>query len=765
MKSKTDIPYKLFLSACLVWGVCSSCRKQEVETCHRELTQYVDPYIGTGAHGHVFVGANVPFGAVQLGPSNITRGWDWCSGYHISDSTILGFAHTHLSGVGTGDLGDVSLMPVTGDVVFKRGVPGDQSSGMYSLFRRTTEKVKPGYYAVHLDRYDVDVELTSTHRVGFHKYTFRNESSADPRIVINLEEGLDWDSPVEGYITQENDSVVSGYRLSTGWAKDQRIYFTAVFSEPIAHFTVSDTTAIQEGTSLKATRVFGQARFAPGSETDKEVYVKVAISPVSIDGAKLNMSAELPGWDFEQTIRDADTAWNKELNKIRITTDDQTVIRNFYTALYHTMIAPSLFCDADGSYFGTDKKAHPHEGFTNYTTFSLWDTYRTVHPLMTIIQTEKMADIINTMLHIYKQQGRLPVWHLMANETDAMVGNPAIPVIADACLKGFTGFDKELAYEAMKTSALADDRALKEYKELGYVPYDKTRESVAKGLEYALADWALAQVAKERGDEEEYTYFLNRSNSFSHYFDKRIGFMRGKGTDGNFRPGALDPCKSVHQDNDYTEGNAWQYTWLVPQNIQGLAELFGGEEMLIQKLDSLFTTRGDLGVNASPDISGLIGQYAHGNEPSHHITYMYPFVGQPWKTAYWVREILHTLYRDTPEGICGNEDVGQMSAWYILSSLGLYQVAPAGGIYVFGSPLISEATIEVGNKNVFTVKALNNSKENKYIQSATLNKQDYPLSYIQYEDIMKGGELVFEMGSTPSTTFGVSPESRPKTLQ
>ncbi|MDD2436247.1 MAG: GH92 family glycosyl hydrolase [Massilibacteroides sp.] len=753
----------LGLFTCLALGGFS-CQQSVTEKAIPDFTQYVDPYIGTGDHGHVFLGANVPFGAVQLGPSNITQGWDWCSGYHITDSTIMGFAHTHLSGTGIGDLGDIVFMPLTGEPLLKRGIAGDSSTGFYSLFRRETEKVKPGYYAVHLDRYDVDVELTATARVGFHKYTYQLASAADPKLVIDLAAGIGWDSPQEGHLVQENDTVISGYRYSKGWANDQRIYFTAVFSEPITNFAVYDTTALQEGKELTTRQVYGVAQFAAADKA-KEVYAKVAISPVSVAGAKANLSAELPGWNFGATIAAAGQAWNEELSKIQITSNDMSVKRNFYTALYHTMTAPSVFSDVDGSYWGTDKTVHSGEGFKNYTTFSLWDTYRAAHPLMTIIHPEKVPDIIQTMLHIYQQQGKLPVWHLMANETNCMVGNPGISVVADAYLKGFGGFDKNLAYEAMKASAMLDERGLNYFKQLGYIPFDKENESVAKGLEYALADWALAQVAKERGETADYDYFLKRSNSFTYYFDKSINFVRGVDLQGDFRPEPLDPFKSVHRINDYTEGNAWQYTWLVPQNIKGLVDLFGSEAKFVGKLDSLFIVQGDLGDEASPDISGLIGQYAHGNEPSHHIIYMYSYVGQPWKTADKVREVMTTLYRDAPAGLCGNEDVGQMSAWYVLSALGLYQVAPAGGVYVFGSPLIDEAVIRVGSGKTFTVRANNNSPENRYIQQAMLNGEPYSKSYIDYKAIQAGGELVFEMGSTPSPTFGVAPENRPQTIQ
>lgn len=764
MKSDICIYTKVLVLICFLFIMEASCKSQNTYNEEYNLTKYVDPYIGTGAHGHVFMGANVPFGAVQLGPTNISHGWDWCSGYHISDSTILGFAHMHLSGVGTGDLGDIVLMPVTGYVKLREGIHGDQSSGMYSLFNRSTEMATPGYYAVHLNRYDIDVELTATRRVGFHKYIFKNKAASDPRVIINLEAGIDWDSPSEGYLIQENDTVVSGYRLSTGWAKDQRVYFTAVFSEPINKFSLSDSVSVKDGISLTARKVYGEVFFT-SSTKKKEILVKVAISPVSIEGAKRNLQAELPGWDFEKVKDEANRAWNKELNKINIKTNDSTVLRNFYTGLYHTMIAPSVFCDVDGGYFGADLKNHYSTSFTNYTTFSLWDTYRTAHPLMTIIHPEMMPDIINTMLQIYKEQGKLPVWHLVGNETDAMVGNPAIPVIADAYLKGVVGFDKNLAYNAMKTSALLDERGLKEYKELGYLPCDKMKESVAKGLEYALADWALAQVAKERDMKDDYDYFLKRSNSFARYFDKKIGFMRGIMSDGKFREEPLNPFLSAHKENDYTEGNAWQYTWLVPQNVEGLVNLFGGENEFIQKLDSLFVIEGDMGPSASMDITGLIGQYAHGNEPSHHIPYLFSYVGQPWKTAEKVRKIMTTLYHDRPDGICGNEDIGQMSAWYIMSALGFYPLAPAGGTYVFGSPLIERATIDLGNGKTFVIKANNNSPQNIYIQKVSLNGKAYTKSYINHADIIAGGEFIFEMGSIPSEIFGVKTTDRPQSIQ
>ena len=754
---------KLFIGGSLLL-LASACGLQQGTNQADSLTQYVDPYIGTGGHGHVFVGANVPYGAVQLGPNNITNDWDWVSGYHISDSTIMGFAHQHLSGTGIGDLGDVVFLPFTGDVRYDRGVHGDEKTGAYSLFRRETETVKPGYYAVHLDRFNVDVALTTTERVGFHKYSYAEKQA--PKVLINLDAGIGWEGEKEGQLVVENDSVVSGYRYSMGWAKNQKIYFTATFSKPIQSYQLADSSAVAAGNSLTGRRTYGELRFAGEEAGASEILVKVALSPVSVANAKLNMSSELPGWDFQATQAAADKAWNAELSKIAIKTDDTTARKVFYTALYHTMIAPSLFNDVNGDYIGADFKPHKLEKGNNYTTFSLWDTYRAAHPLMSLIHQDRLPDMVNSMLRIYQEQGKLPVWHLVGNETDCMVGNPGIIVVADAYLKGVEGFDKDLAYEAMKVSAMKDDRGLNWYKQYGYVPYDKEKvESVAKGLEFAIADWCLAQVAKLRGAQDDYQYFLKRSNSFVHYFDKDLQFLRGVDSKGNFRPGTFDPFHSAHLANDYTEGNAWQYTWLVPQNVAGFIDLFGSEESFIQKLDSLFVVEGDLGEHASPDISGLIGQYAHGNEPSHHVIYMYPYAGQPWKAADRVREVLATMYTDKTDGLSGNEDVGQMSAWYVLSSLGFYQVSPAGGPYVFGSPLFAEATIRLAEGKKLAIIAHNNSATNKYIQSVKLNGQPYHNAYISYEDICKGGKLEFEMGDKPSPTFGVDKANRPQSVQ
>lgn len=743
----------------LVFGITLvSCSNKSEQFEQGKFTKYVDPNIGKGDHGHVFVGANVPFGLVQLGPVNYSHGWDWCSGYHQSDSTIIGFSHLHLSGTGIGDLGDIALMPVVGDVkLIARGKVDDYSSNFLSLFRRNTETVRPGYYAVSLERYNIGVELSATERVGIHSYSFPESENA--KVIFDLTQGIGWDAPVEGYITQEDETTISGYRYSKGWAKDQRVYFTAKFSKPMKNFQVSINDTIQEGKTLKNKQTLGVAQF--DTKNGEKLLVKVAVSPVSIENAKMNMQAELNDWDFNKVVSNADKAWNKELGKVEVKGKSEKDLRVFYTALYHSMVAPSIFNDVNKDYWGTDKQVHKSADFNNYTTFSLWDTYRAAHPLMTIIHPEKMNDIVATMLNIYKEQGKLPVWHLMANETDCMVGNPGIAVVADAYLKGFQSKNPEFLFEALKNSALLDERELSYLKIQGYIPIDNDIvESVAKGLEYALADATIALVAKEMGKKEDYELFAKRAKAYEYYFDKGTNFMRGRATNGTWRT-PFNPFDASHRTNDYTEGNAWQYTWLVPQDVEGLVSLFGSEDAFVKKLDSLFTISGDMGENASPDVSGLIGQYAHGNEPGHHILYLYNYVGQPWKSADLIRKTLNTMYTDQPAGLCGNEDVGQMSSWYVLSSLGFYQVAPAGGIYVFGSPLFDEASISVGEGKIFKIVANNNSSENKYIQSAKLNGEPYTKLYIDYKDIVKGGLLEFEMASTPSETWGANKDDRP----
>ncbi|RYE11609.1 MAG: glycoside hydrolase family 92 protein, partial [Sphingobacteriaceae bacterium] len=551
----------------------------------------------------------------------------------------------------------------------------------------------------------------------------------------------------------------TGYRFSTGWASDQRIYFAAVFSKPIKNFSVYDSLMAKTGTELTARKVKGVLTFTTTS--GEKVLIKVGISPVSEANALANIQAEIPGWNFNQVVAEADQKWNKQLQKVGIKTASEQQKKIFYTAMFHSMIAPSIFNDHNGDYLGTDKKLYPKAAFTNLTTFSLWDTYRALNPLYTLIQPEKISDIVNTMLAIYQQQGKLPVWHLMGSETNTMVGYSAVPVVVDAYLKGFKGFDAELAYKAVKSSAMDTDRALHYVQKLGYIPADSTVESVAKGLEYAISDNSIAMMAKQMGNTADYEYFYKRGQNYRRYFDPKTRFMRAKLNENQFRT-PFSPFQSRHEVGDYTEGNGWQYTWLVPQDVKGLIALQGGDKPFTQKLDSLFVAEGDMGKEKSPDISGLIGQYAHGNEPSHHITYLYAYAGQPWKTAEKVRFIMDKFYTDQPDGIIGNEDVGQMSSWYILSSLGFYQVNPSSGVYVFGSPLFNEATVKLTAAKSLHIIAKNNSAQNIYIQNASFNGKKLSHSYITYQELAQGGDLVLEMGSKPSTTWGVAAADRPQ---
>ena len=720
---------RIFLIAALGLASCAQPAADD------NLTRYVDPRIGTGGHGHVFVGANVPFGLVQLGPTSIPQAWDWTSGYHESDSTVIGFSHTHLSGTGIGDLFDVTVMPVVGEVTCARGTEEDPASGLWSYADRTKEVVRPGYYSVPLVRYGITAEMTATSRVGFHRYTF--PAADDAAVIFDLENGGCWDKATETHIEPSGDSRLVGWRYSSGWAKDQRVWFVAEFSRPFTSFE-------QVGEH------YARVNFATAE--GEQLMLKVALSPVSIEGAEANLAAELPGWDFDAAAAAADAAWNAQLAKVKITTQDEVARRIFYTGLYHTMVAPSEFCDVNGDYRGADGAVHRNPGHTTYTTFSLWDTYRAAMPLMTILHPDRMPDIVNTMLAIADEQGRLPVWHLWGNETDCMVGNPGIPVVADAIVKGIGGFDRERAFEAIRRTAMNPDRGNGLRMKYGYIPCDLFNEAVAYDMEYALADGAAARAAEALGRGEDARYFTERSHSYRNYFDPSTGFMRGRDSRRGWRT-PFNPFASTHRADDYCEGNAWQYTWLAPHDVAGLESCFGSRARMLGKLDSLFTVSSVIeGAETSPDISGLIGQYAHGNEPSHHILYLYTMLGQPWKTAEKVREVLTTLYHDQPDGLSGNEDVGQMSAWYILSSLGMYEVEPAGGRYWFGSPLFDRAEIAVPG-GTFTIVAENNSSENKYIRRVWLNGRPYTKPWIGHEEVMAGGELRFEMDDEPHVWY------------
>lgn len=625
----------------------------------------------------------------------------------------------HLSGTGIGCLGDVAFLPVKD---FK------QTS---TRFKHEAEKVHPGYYSVQLTDPNVLVELTATERCGFHRYTFKNGAKA--QLALDLSQCIGWDKLNDCLLTQESATRLTGFRRSNGWAADRRIYFSIDFSQPV---TVHRLDSMERVVVSVA-------------DNTKPLLVKVALSPVSIDKAKLNMQAELAGWDFDAAVKQADEAWNRELARIEIQTNDRTKKRVFYTAMYHLMTSCSKFNDVDREYRGADGKVHKAD-FTNYTTLSLWDTYRAAHPLMTVAFPEMQRDFAQTFLNIYKQQGRLPVWHLMGSETDCMVGNPGAIVLADLTMKGFVE-DKELALEALKATQMKDIRSLGLLKEHGYIPWnlEPENETVAKALEYCAADDGVAKVAKLLGKKDDYEYFFNRSRSYKKYYDPETRFLRAVDTDGKFRL-PFNPFFAEHRTNDYTEGNAWQYTFLVPHDVKGLIKLFGSDKAFMSKLDSLFFVEGWAGDNASPDMSGMTGQYAHGNEPSHHVIYMYNYAGRPDKAAPLLRKMLNEMYLDQPDGLSGNEDVGQMSAWYILSSVGLYQVDPVGGRFVIGSPLFDKATVNVGGGKTFTVVAKNNSDKNIYVQSARLNGKTLKNSYVDFNDIRHGGTLELVMGPKPS---------------
>lgn len=738
-----NISLKTFLLATAISLGFSSCKT--VEQQEENLIQYVDPTIGSGGHGHVFVGASVPFGAIQLGPNNITMEWDWCSGYHHSDTTIIGFAHNHLSGTGIGDLGDLLMMPVEGFTeVNEQNLSAKER---LSSFSHSKEKVEAGYYQVHLDKYDVDVRLTASERVGFQQYQYNK--AEDAQIIVDLKRGIGWDAMVKSELKKVDDYTIAGFRFSKGWSKDQRFFYTTQFSKKI-----KDLKSIGENQEYTLITFEGNG----------ELQVKTAVSPVSIAGAKANMEAEVPNWNFEEVLANAQDQWNKELQRIKVKSTDDSKLRTFYTAAYHTMIAPSLFNDHNKDYLGTDKKEYKNVDFNNYTVFSLWDTYRATHPMYTIAHADRVSDMVNSMLKIYQQQGKLPVWHLMGSETNTMVGYSAIQVVVDACLKGFPNIDQDLAYEAVKTTAMGDfEPGVKELKQYGYIPSDLVHESVASALEYAISDWAISKFAEKLGKTEDAKYFAERAKAYHHYFDPSDKFFKGKLKNGKFRAD-FDPYFAKHRGNEFCEGNAWQYLWLVPQDPEGLIELLGGDKEFTSKLDSLFTLSSDLTDDASPDISGLIGQYAHGNEPNHHVTYLYAYAGEQYKAAQKVRYILDHLYSDKIDGLCGNEDCGQMSAWYIMSSLGFYPVNPANGAYVFGSPLFDEASIQLENQKEFTITAHNNSQENIYIQSVKLNGKEYNKSFITHKDIVAGGTLEFVMGNTPNKAFGEAKEDRPQSI-
>lgn len=700
--------------------------------------RFVDPMIGSDYHGNVFVGASVPFGMVQLGPTNLSKGWHWCSGYHYSDSTIIGFSHTHLNGTGIGDLGDILFMPTTGTPETQKGSFDDLSKGYVSLFSHDEETAEPGYYSVMLKKYGIRAELTATSRVGYHRYTY--PASKQSNIIVDLGEGIDWDEPTETMLKAVDARTIEGYRYSRGWAKNQKIYFRAEFSKDM------DIRVLTENvyrSRAKDSLQVHKAVLSFSTRANEAVEVKVGISYVSTANAAKNMANELPGWKFGKTVKKAQQLWNRELSKIKITTQDPAVRTMFYTSLYRTMISPSEFCDVNGEYRGADGKVYTASSFVPHTIFSLWDTYRTLHPLQTILNTHRTADWVNSLLDITEKQGSLPIWHLVGNETGTMVGVHSIPVIVDAVLKNIRGIDAEKAYALVRSFEARNDRGLNYVRQQGWIPADKENWSVSKALEYAVDDYAIALLAKHLGKTADYELFSKRARYYEHYFDKQSGFIRGKLSDGTFRR-EYNPSFSLHDQADYVEGNGWQYTFMVPHDVEGLINLFGSKAKFASKLDSLFTVSSQLNEGASIDISGLIGQYAHGNEPSHSTIYMYSYAGQPEKLSQRVRQVMTEMYKPIPAGLCGNDDCGQMSAWYVFSALGFYPMNPVNGEYVIGSPLIEKATIQLENGKTISIEA-EGALERPVTQAVMLNGKKLEANVIQHGELMRGAKLRFIM--------------------
>jgi len=716
------------------------------------LTHYVNPFIGTGGHGHTFPGATMPFGMMQLSPDTRLDGWDGCSGYHYSDNYIYGFSHTHLSGTGVSDYGDVLLMP-TNNITFNNGADPETipkavgtvlKEGYGDYFSHDNEIAEPGYYKVKLDSTNIEVELTVSDRSGIHKYTF--PSAEDQIVILDL---VHRDKVLDAKIEKVSNTEIQGYRFSKAWATDQRLFFVIQTSHPFEYMLQSPPETGQPG-GRRAALTFKNPNNDP-------LILKVGISAVDVDGARKNLETEIGGKSFEEVKTIAQNAWQNQLEKIVVTSDTEDYKTNFYTAMYHTMIAPNLYQDVDGRYRDMDLEIYQSDEHQHYTVLSLWDTYRATHPLYTIIEQERTNDFIKTFIKKYESGGILPIWDLSANYTGCMIGYHAVPVIADAYLKGIRDYDVEKAFEAMTYSATRDKLGLKDYKELGFIPVEKESESVSKTLEYAYDDWTIAQVAKAMGKRDAYKTYLERAQYYKNVYDPDTKFMRGR-----FRNTWFAPFDPYEVNFNYTEANSWQYSFYAPQDISGLINLMSGKENLEEQLDKLFTAEPKTSGRNQVDITGLIGQYAHGNEPSHHMAYLYNFVNTPAKTQKYVHQILTTLYQNAPDGISGNEDCGQMSAWYVLSSLGFYPVTPGSNEYIIGTPLFDKATLHLENGKFFSISANGISDKNHYIKTVTLNGQDYPFTHLNHEDIINGGEMVFEMTDQP-TDWGTTDDAIPET--
>jgi predicted alpha-1,2-mannosidase len=746
----------LFLITFLFFGCISESKKTAQEEIN--VLKYVDPFIGTAFHGHTFPGPVRPHGMMQLSPDTKLNGWDASSGYHYDDNTIYGFSHTHLSGTGIGDMGDVLLLPFTDKITKKKPI---------ATFNKADEFAKAGYYSVRFNNYKVKAELAVTKRVGIHKYTFAKD--AEKRVLFDLSHTLQrtWgNSNIYNELEVINSTTIRGLKHTKGWASDHKVYFYAKFSSPFSlEQTNIDSVIVSDIKIAKGKNVFAYLKFDELKD-EQTLQVKVSISPVDTKGAENNMISEMPSWNFDQVQKESEDVWEKALQSIKVTTNNQDDLTVFYTALYHSMIAPMIYQDTDGRYRGMDKKIHQAKvGANNYTVYSLWDTFRALHPLMTIIDESKSVEWANNLILKYQEGGMLPMWPLASNYTATMVGYPAVANIADILAKDIPGVDKKMALKATLNSALYDpsfaanakdpkEKALmplynKYVNDNKHIPADKMIKSVSFGLEMAYYDWCIAEIAKLNQNDSLVEVFQKRAKNYQHYFNDETGFMRGKNEDNSW----VTPFNAKYSSHDkaaYTEGNAWQWTWFVPHDVDGLIKLYKGKENFTQKLDSLFTTSSEiLGEHSSADITGLIGQYAHGNEPSHHVAYLYTMAGKPWKTQEVVDQILREFYSSNPDGIIGNEDCGQMSAWYVLNAMGFYQVTPGKPIYTIGRPLFDKVEIPLASNKVFTIITENNSKENKYVQAFYLNnvKQDH-LSFL-HSDIKKGSTLKIVMGSLP----------------
>ena len=725
------------------FSACVSQQPDAETECY--ATEYVNPFIGTDFTGNTYPGAQAPFGMVQLSPDNGLPGWDRISGYFYPDSTIAGFSHTHLSGTGAGDLYDISFMPVT--LPYKEA---DAPLGIHSLFSHDEETASAGYYQVRLKDYDINVELTATERCGIQRYTF---PEADAAIFLNLRKAMNWDFTNDTRIEVVDSVTIQGYRFSDGWARDQHIYFRTRFSKPFASVQLDTAAVIKDGKRIGSSAI---ARFDFHTSAGEQILVTTAISGVSMEGAARNLAAEAPADDFDKYLAATRKNWNEQLSKVEIKSNDIDEKVKFYTALYHSMLAPTIYSDVDGADYGPDKQVHQADGWTNYSTFSLWDTYRAAHPLYTYIEPQRVNDMVKSFLAFSEQNGRLPVWNFYGSETDMMIGYHAVPVIVDAYLKGIGDFDPKKALAACVATANIDEyRGIGLYKKYGYVPYDVTDHynsenwSLSKTLEYAYDDYCIARMAEKLGEKQIADEFYKRSLNYKNVYNSQTTFMQPRNNKGTF-------IENFSPD-DYTphicESNGWQYFWSVQQDVDGLISLVGGKERFTQKLDSMFTYNPSADEDLPIFSTGMIGQYAHGNEPSHHVIYLFNAIGQPWKTQKYAAEVMHELYKNTPAGLCGNEDCGQMSAWYVFSAMGFYPVDPISGKYEIGTPMYPEMKMHLANGKTFTILAPAVSKENIYIQSVKLDGKPYDKSYITHEQIMNGSIFEFEMGNKPGKVW------------